>query len=67
MVLGGPENIDDSTASLVRRETAGGKKEMGVSGKENTAEQEGTIVICGSIVALVRLLIDIRPTLNEDI
>jgi len=65
--LGGPENIDDSTASPDRGESAGGTKETGVSGKENTAEQEGTIVICGGSVAFVRLFTDVRPAQNEDI
>jgi hypothetical protein len=46
---------DDSTASPVRGESAGGKKETGVSGKGSAAEQEGTIVICGSSVAIIHL------------
>ena len=58
--------MDGATASPVRRETVDGKKEKallgGVSGKENTAEQEGTIVIRGSILAFGRLFTDIRPT-----
>jgi hypothetical protein len=54
--------MDDSTASPVRGESAEGKKETGVSGKGSAAEQEGTIVICGSNVTFVHLFIDIQPT-----
>jgi hypothetical protein len=59
--MGGPENIDDSTSSPVRGESAEGKKETGVSGKGSTAEQEGANVICGSGVAFVHLFTDIQP------
>jgi hypothetical protein len=53
--MGGPENIDDSTASPVRGELTEGKKETGVSEKGKTAEQEGTIVICCSSARFVHL------------
>ena len=61
-LLGGPENMDDSTASPVRGESAEGKKETGVSGKGSTAEQEGANVSCGISVAFVHLFTDIQPT-----
>jgi hypothetical protein len=47
--MGGPENIDDSTASPVGEESTEGKKETRVSGKGTIAEQEWTIVVsCSS-------------------